>query len=227
MHVTRVPLLIQTYDSVVKIHGMVLASSQFTWQRFRKTSMHCLNRTSNHNPSIKTNCCQLSRPSHLQSRMFNAVDPTLGSLEFLYYKCQLWTYNQRIHDCSTGKTCTHTWNESIMSQGVRRDWLDRDFFPIWKKWILQQQNISDAFGGQNSISCLCGCMLWPVVNTHSLVWITISWCQAIRIFQMTEILAMGKLPVKTWAHAPEDWEKVVVEVHHKNLFHVTKMNLYL
>ena len=43
MHVTRVPLSIQTYDSVVKIHGMLLASSQFTWQRFRKTSMHCLN----------------------------------------------------------------------------------------------------------------------------------------------------------------------------------------
>ena len=28
VHVTRVPLSIQTFDSVVKIHGMVLASSQ-------------------------------------------------------------------------------------------------------------------------------------------------------------------------------------------------------
>ena len=40
-HVPRVPLSIKTYNSGVKIHGMVLASSQLV-ARFRKTSMHCL-----------------------------------------------------------------------------------------------------------------------------------------------------------------------------------------
>ena len=45
MHVTRVPLSIQTYDSVVKIHGMVLASFQGNlWYVLgRLPCMHCLN----------------------------------------------------------------------------------------------------------------------------------------------------------------------------------------
>lgn len=35
----------------------------------------------------------------------------------VYYKRQLWTYNQGIHDCSTGKACMHMWYESTASRG--------------------------------------------------------------------------------------------------------------
>ena len=35
----------------------------------------------------------------------------------VYYKRQLWTYNQGIHDCTTDKGCMHMWNESLASRG--------------------------------------------------------------------------------------------------------------
>ena len=41
---------------------------------------------------------------------------TIGVL-VVYYKRQLWTYNQGIHNCSNNKACMHMWDESTASRG--------------------------------------------------------------------------------------------------------------
>lgn len=38
------------------------------------------------------------------------------STGIVYYKRQLWTYNQEIHDCSTDHGYMHIWNESVASR---------------------------------------------------------------------------------------------------------------
>ena len=39
------------------------------------------------------------------------------STGIVYFKQQLWTYNQGIHDCSTEQGCMHMWHEGIASRG--------------------------------------------------------------------------------------------------------------
>ena len=72
------------------------------------------------------------------------------STGIVYYKRQLWTYNQGIHDCSTGKACMHMWNESIASRGS--DEIGSCLLSHLKEMDTTATKLivySDACGGQN------------------------------------------------------------------------------
>ena len=52
--------------------------------------------------------------SHRDTEMFTfdlekSLPTPVLSTGVVYYKRQLWTYNQGIHDCSTDRECMHMW----------------------------------------------------------------------------------------------------------------------
>lgn len=52
--------------------------------------------------------------SHRDTEMFTfdlekSLPTPVLSTGLVYYKCQLWIYNQGIHDCNTEKACMHMW----------------------------------------------------------------------------------------------------------------------
>ena len=57
--------------------------------------------------------------SHSDTEMFTfdlekSLPTPILSTGVVYYKRQLWTYNQGIHDCSTDRACMHMWDETTI-----------------------------------------------------------------------------------------------------------------
>ena len=75
----------------------------------------------------------------------------------VYYKRQLWTYNQGIHDCTKDKACMHMWDKSTASRGSHE--VGSCIVAHIKEMGTVATNLtlySDACGGQNrNINLVC------------------------------------------------------------------------
>ena len=134
----------------------------------------------------------------------------------MYYKRQLWTYNQGIHDCSTGKATMYMWNESVASQDHRK--LAHVYSNTWRKWNqLQPSWLHIVMHVEVRIAIstwpVCGCTLLQAVTTHSLLLTTSSWSRGIHFYQTTTTWACQKKNEHIFV--PEDWERVVAHAHCK------------
>lgn len=76
----------------------------------------------------------------------------------VFYKCQMWTYNLGVHDCSSGKGFMFMWPESVASRG------SQEVCSCVFKYLRMRESetshlmvYSDACGGQNrniNVACM-------------------------------------------------------------------------
>ena len=147
----------------------------------------------------------------------------------VYYKRQLWTYNQGIHDCTTEKGCMHMWNEGVASR--RSHEVGSCILAHLNDMQTNATNLvaySDACGGQNR-NIYITCMWMHIVASdqypftrvdHKFMFSGHSYLPNDRDFGHIE-LSRKKT---TRIYIPEDWEQVVTSARRKNPFHVHKMN---
>ena len=150
------------------------------------------------------------------------------STGIVYYKRQLWTYNQGIHDCSTDQGCMHMWHEGIASRGSHE--VGSCILAHLKEMNTNATKLivySDACGGQNHNIFLV-CMWLHVVASPEFTFTSVqhkfmvsghSYLPNDRDFGHIE-LSQKKT---THIYVPEDWEKVVKDARHRNPFSVRKM----
>ena len=150
------------------------------------------------------------------------------STGIVYYKRQLWTYNQGIHDCSTEQGCTHMWHEGIASRGSHE--VGSCLLAHLKEMQTSATKLivySDACGGQNRNIFLV--LLWlHVVSSDQYPFTTIdhkfmisghSYLPNDRDFGHIELARKKNNSI----YVPDDWEKVVTGARHRNPFKVRKM----
>ena len=159
----------------------------------------------------------------------NSLPTPVLTTGVVYYKRQLWTYNQGIHYCSTDKACMHMWDESTASRGSHE--LGSCVLDHIKEMETDATNLtfySDACGGQNrNIYLVC---LWlHIVASSDYLYTNIDHKFMISghsyLHSSQWILATSSCLKKKTAHivVPEDWEKVVTQARCKNPLHVTRM----
>ena len=146
----------------------------------------------------------------------------------VYYKRQLWTYNQGIHDCSNGLACMHMWQEGIASRGSHE--VGSCILAHLKEMNTSATKLivySDTCGGQNHNIYLT-CMWLHIVSSSEYPFTSVdhkfmvsghSYLPNDRDFGHVE-LARKKT---THIFIPEDWENLVKEARCKNAFHVKTM----
>ena len=109
------------------------------------------------------------------------------STGIVYYKRQLWTYNQGIHDCSTGVAHMYMWNESLALRGSHE--VGSCILTHLKKMGTTATVYSDACGGQNRNIYLV-CMWLHIVSSSEYSFTTVDHKFMVSgHFQMTETLA--------------------------------------
>ena len=172
--------------------------------------------------------------SHSDTEMFTfdlekSLPTPVLSTGVVYYKRQLWTYNQGIHDCSTDRACMHMWDETTASRGSHE--VGSCVLKHLKEMDTDATNLilySDACGGQNrNIYLVC---LWLHIVSSSEYSIT-------KIDHNFMISGHSFLPNdRDFGHVeqsrkktqhiyvPKDWEQVVVQARQKNPFRVCRMN---
>ena len=171
--------------------------------------------------------------SHRDTEMFTfdlekSLPTPVLTTGVVYYKRQLWTYNQGIHDCTKEKGCMHMWDESMASRGSHE--VGSCVLSHLKEIDSDATNLilySDACGGQNrNIYLVC---LWLHIVASSEYSIT-------SIDHKFMISGHSFLPNdRDFGHieqsrkktqhifVPRDWEQVVLHARQKNPFHVYRM----
>lgn len=147
----------------------------------------------------------------------------------VYYKRQLWTYNQGIHDCSKDTACMHMWNESTASRGSHE--VGSCVLAHIKEMESNATNLtlySDACGGQNrNIYLVCLWLHIVASSEYSFTKIDHKFMISGHSFLPNDRdFGHIELAGKKTAHIfiPEDWEQVVTQAVRKKPFHVTRMN---
>ena len=146
----------------------------------------------------------------------------------VYYKRQLWTYNQGVHDCRRDRGCMHMWNESVASRGSHE--VGSCIISHIKEMETDATHLilySDACGGQNrNIYLVC---LWLHIVAsdeysftkidHKFMISGHSYLPNDRDFGHIEQARKKTMQI----YVPEDWENVVRQARRKNPFVVSKM----
>ena len=146
----------------------------------------------------------------------------------VYYKRQLWMYNQGIHDCSTNKATMYMWNESVASRGSQE--VGSCLLAHLQEMNTTATNLtvySDACGGQNrNINLACMWMHIVASSDYSFTTVDHKFMISGHSFLPNDRdFAHVELARKKNEHifVPSDWERVVAHARRKNPFQVRKM----
>lgn len=93
----------------------------------------------------------------------------LLTVNIIYYKRQLWTYNLGIHCCKTGMGYMHVWDESVGSRGSQE--IGSSILTYLKEHPTSADRLvaySDGCGGQNrNINFVCLCLYIVSSSSYS------------------------------------------------------------